>query len=128
MKESIKTLVQQGLVVTTGYKKKVKDWYVNVDIYMYNNKYRVVGGPFNADFDDIDTGVKFYIDEILSVKNIGWIWKRLRIKGILTEDMIDSMSDDGTFRVEKYKKIYEEAMRTEKTIMNLENMKLRKPI
>ena len=117
MKNAIKTLIQKHMTVQTSYKKHVKDWFFNAKIYMYGNRCFVNGGPFSKYFDDIDEGIQFYIDEVLSAKNLGYIWHRLEDKGIDIGNNLDE--DTGTFG--DYQKTYDKALKTEKKLIKEEN-------
>ena len=116
MKTAIKTLIQNGSAITTGYKKHVKHWYQDSTISIYDNKCIVSGGVPRREFDNIDEGIQFYIDEVLSGKNLGYVWKRITAKGIDIENNLDEHT--GTFG--DYQQTYDEAVKAEKKLIKAE--------
>lgn len=90
MIKNFKRLLKRGFEISYPYKTKINDWYGRITLRKVKdnigNCYIIDGDFPRKEFYDIDNAIKFYINETLTSKNVGYIQKRLRDSGRLTED------------------------------------------
>lgn len=126
MKQAIKQLIQEGMTITCGYKLKVGDWWDEAKIHRKNksNSCIIIFGHDAREFDNLDDGIDFFIDNFHSSKNIGYIITRLEKKGTIDLDQLYGSLNrkTGTFQDKKYGKKFANLVRQEKKLVREEEL------
>jgi hypothetical protein len=82
MKESIRQLLLLGCKVSISYKRKINEWFSNIEIYALNGLYYVD----YKEYDNIEDAINIFCDTAFTSKNVGLIQRRLQDKGVDFED------------------------------------------
>lgn len=86
MKSEIKKLVELGAIIKMPHKTKINEWFSEISIskvkHSFNGRIYYIISPFGEQIYDVDIAVNTFIDYSFTSKNIGYIQKRLSLKGV----------------------------------------------
>jgi len=81
-KEAIKEIIDSGGTIRFPYKTNLKDWYSEISIFRFDDRYHVTPG---TNFYSWDGAISYYFGMILAPKNAAYVIERLKRRGIVCD-------------------------------------------
>jgi len=89
----IKKFLELGGTISFPYKKSWKDWYSKVEFLRIGCHYLIYGEKIHKEFSTYEEASTYFVSEVLSRRNLGYVLHRLQAKGLYDPDEMEGQLD-----------------------------------